>query len=144
MARKSDLAKVMVKKMPRVNGMRVPTYLCGIIVDIVFDSIKEMLIEDGEVNIKNQFTFKRVDVPEHKKRMPNNTYVIVPFKSKVLVEKKERFVSDITNEVRKRSMLGTIGGCVNRIERGTYGFSAKELVEIQRYLNKLSALIGEK
>lgn len=144
MVRKSDLAKVMVKKMPRVNGMRVPTYLCEIIVDIVFDSIKEMLIEDGEVNIKNQLTFKRVDVPEHKKRMPDNTYVIVPFKSKVRVEKKERFASDVTNEVRKRNMLGTIDGCINRIERGTYDFSAKELVEIQRYLNKLSALMAEK
>ena len=142
MARKNDLAKVMAKKMPRVRGMKVPTYLCEVIIDVVFDSIKEMLVEDGEVRIKNQFTFKRIDVPEHKKRMPDDTYATIPFKSKIRVEKKEKFTSDVTNEVRKRKMLGTINGCHARVERGTYDFSNKELVEIQKYLDRLSSIMG--
>lgn len=142
MVRKNDLARVMADKMPRIKGMKVPTYLCEVIIDIVFDSIKEKLIEDGEVNIKNQFTFKRVDVPEHKKRMPDNTYVVVPFKSKIHIEKKDKFVSDINNEIRKKRMLGVINGCHRRVELGTCDFSNKELVEIQRYLDRLSSLMG--
>lgn len=142
MAKKSDLARAMAKKMPLVRGMKVPTYLCEVIIDIVFESIKEILIEDGEVNIKNQFCFKRVDVPEHRKRMPNNTYIVIPFKSKIVVGKKERFVSDITNEIRRRKMLGTIDVCHTRIDHGIYDLSTKELVEIQKYLNKLSSLLG--
>lgn len=142
MARKNDLARVMANKMPRIKGMKVPTYLCEAIIDVVFDSIKEKLVEDGEVNIKNQFTFKRVDVPEHRKRMPDNTYVMIPFKSKIHVEKKEKFVSDINNEVRKKRMLGAIDGCHKRVQRGTFDFSNKELVEIQRYLDRLSSIMG--
>ena len=40
MVRKNDLARVMADKMPRIKGMKVPTYLCEVIIDIVFDSIK--------------------------------------------------------------------------------------------------------
>lgn len=143
MVRKNDLARVVANKMPCIKGMKVPTYLCEIIIDVVFDSIKEKLIEDGEVNIKNQFAFKRIDVPEHKKRMPDNTYVVIPFKSKIRVDNKSKFISDVNNEVRKNRMLGTIDGCHKRVQRGTYDFSNKELVEIQRYLDRLSSIMDD-
>lgn len=105
MARKNDLARVMANKMPRIKGMKVPTYLCEAIIDVVFDSIKEKLVEDGEVNIKNQFTFKRVDVPEHRKRMPDNTYVMIPFKSKIHVEKRKSLCPTSITRSEKRECL---------------------------------------
>lgn len=144
MLRKKDIARIIHDRYRLRGGIKIPLYLGEWMVDYVFSAIQFGLIEDGCVDIANTVTFERVDVPEHKKRMPDDTYVIVPFKSKVRVEKKERFASDVTNEVRKRNMLGMIDGCINRIDRGTYDFSAKELVEIQRYLNKLSALMAEK
>ena len=142
MIRRSDLAKRIGKKMPCVRGYKIPTYLCETIVDIVFDSIKEALIEDGDVSIKNQFSFKRIDVPEHMHRMPDGAYIIIPHKSKVQICGKDKFVSDITNEVRRRKMLNTIGKCHAKVERGTHNFSNKERVEIQKYLDGLNSIMS--
>ncbi len=144
MSRKHGLAKTMSEKMPCFKGKKIPICLCEVIIDIVFDSIKELLIEDGEVNIKNQFCFKAIDVREHKKRMPDGKYVVIPATSKVRVAIKEKFKHDIANEKRKRKMLNDIKNCHDGIEKGVYTFSNKELVEIQTYLDKLGTVMTAK
>lgn len=66
-------------------------------IDYVFEAIKIGLIEDGSVDIKNHLFIEKIDVPEHDKRLPNDTYITIPAKTKLHTEWRSRFISDIND-----------------------------------------------
>lgn len=92
---KDDLGRIISERFTLRAGERIPKYLGKWMVDYVFEAIKIALIEDGYVNIKNQATIKRIDVPEHEKRMPNGDVIIIPTRAKLNVEWKPRFMEDL-------------------------------------------------
>lgn len=95
MLKRNDLARIISDRFTLRGGKRIPIYLGEWMIDYVFEAVKIALIEDGVVNIKNYMTFKRIDVPEHKHRMPDGTIATIPPKSKLRVEYKDGFMRDI-------------------------------------------------
>ena len=95
MLRKKDIARIIHDRYCLRGGTRIPLYLGEWMVDYVFDAIKLGLIEDGCVDISNTVTIERVDVPEHQKRMPDDTYATIPAKTKVRSRWKTRFKNDV-------------------------------------------------
>lgn len=98
MITRKDLGRIIGDRFTQRGGKRIPYYLGEWMVDYVFEAVKIGLVEDGVVNIRSVGTFRRVDVPEHKKRMPNDSYIIIPPKSKLKVEFRDSFVDDVNKE----------------------------------------------
>lgn len=98
MLRRNDLARIISDRFALRGGKHIPIYLGEWMIDYVFEAIKVGIIEDGVVNIKNYMTFRRIDIPEHEHRMPDGTIATIPPKSKIKVEYKPNFLSDIKNE----------------------------------------------
>lgn len=106
MLRKKDIARIIHDRYRLRGGVKIPLYLGEWMVDYVFSAIQFGLIEDGCVDIANTVTFERVDVPEHKKRMPDDTYVTTPAKTKIRTRWKTRFKQDIFNGEAKEIDYG--------------------------------------
>lgn len=98
MLRKNDLARIISDRFGLRGGKRIPIYLADWMIDYVFEAIKIALIEDDAVAVKNYAMFRRIDVPEHERRLPNGTVAIIPQRSKVRVEFKPSFLIDLANE----------------------------------------------
>lgn len=98
MLTRKDLGRIIGDRFTQRGGRRIPYYLGEWMVDYVFEAIKIGLVEDGIVNVRNVATFKRIDVPEHKKRMPDDTYITIPAKSKLRIEFKSQYVDDVNKE----------------------------------------------
>lgn len=98
MLNKTDIARIISDRYTLRGGERIPIYLGEWMVDYVLGAIKLGLIEDGVVDLKHHILFERVDVPEHEKRMPDGTYKTIEPKSKIRVQFKPRFISDINKE----------------------------------------------
>lgn len=98
MLTRKDLGRIISERFTQRGGRRIPRYLGEWMVDFVFEAIKIGLVEDGMVNIRNVASIKRIDVPEHQKRMPDDSYITIPAKSKLRVEFKNQFVDDVNKE----------------------------------------------
>lgn len=97
MLRKKDVARIIHDRFTLRGGARIPLYLGEWMIDYVFEAIKIGLIEDGCVDIKSHAVIQRVDVPEHQKRMPDDTYITIPAKAKIRTEWKARFLGDVND-----------------------------------------------
>ncbi len=97
MLKKKDLARIIQDRFTLRGGTKIPLYLGEWMIDYVFEAIKIGLIEDGRVEIKNHANIERIDVPEHQKRMPDDSYITIPAKSKIRTEWKSRFVGDVND-----------------------------------------------
>ena len=98
MLTRKDLGRIIGDRFTQRAGKRIPYYLGEWMVDYVFEAIKIGLVEDGFINIRNVANIRRIDVPEHQKRMPDDTYITIPAKSKLRVEFKNQFVDDVNKE----------------------------------------------
>lgn len=107
MLSKTDLGKIISDRYTLRDGKRIPQYLGVWITDYVFEAIKIGLIEDGYVNLRNLVSIKRIDIPEHKKKMPSGEIITVPLKSKIKVEFASKFMEDINNgEIKETVKYG--------------------------------------
>lgn len=97
MLKKKDIARIIHDRYCLRGGVRIPLYLGEWMIDYVLEAIKIGLIEDGCVDISNGVTIQRVDVPEHQKRMPDDSYVTTPAKTKIRTKWKPRFKEDVYN-----------------------------------------------
>ena len=103
MLRKKDIARIIHDKYKLRNGYQIPLYLAEWMIDYVFEALKLGLIEDGVVDLVGYGTFQRVDVPEHTKRLPNDSYTTISAKSKVRTKWKPQFLKDVTNgEIKEK------------------------------------------
>ena len=97
MLSKSDIGRIISDRYTLREGKRIPQYLGTWIVDYVFEAIKIGLIEDGYVNLRNLASIKRIDIPEHEKKMPNGEIITVPLRSRVKVDFAQKFMDDINS-----------------------------------------------
>lgn len=97
MISRKELARIVSDRFAGRGGKRIPLYLADWMIGYIFEAIKIALVEDGCVKIRDYMTIERVDVPEHKKMMPNGEWGIVPFKSRVRVKFSDAFVDDVNN-----------------------------------------------
>jgi len=95
MLKRNDLGRIISERFALRGGKRIPRYLGDWMVDYVFEAIKIGLIEDGAVDIAGHVFIEKVDVPEHQKRMPDDSYITIPAKSKLHTEWRSRFKQDI-------------------------------------------------
>ena len=107
MLRRKDLARIISDRFVLRGGRKIPLYLGEWMIDYVFEAIKIALIEDGGAAIKNYMAFTRVDIPEHEHRMPDGSIVTIPYKSKIRVEYKDKFLNDINKGEIKELKHGT-------------------------------------
>lgn len=101
MLKKRDLARIIHDRFRLRGGAKIPIYLGGWMVDYVFEAIKIGLMEDDVVEIQGCAVFTRTHVPEHDKRLPDDTYVTIPAKSKIRIEARPPFVRDVDKGVIK-------------------------------------------
>lgn len=95
---RKDMANVISERFADKNGKRIPKYFAELMVDYVVEAIKIGLIEDGVVCVMDRLIFERIDVPSHKKKMPNGSIIDVPDNVRIKLRPSKTYITEIIEE----------------------------------------------